>query len=81
MRIIKQGILTTTEYIFTCGICGCEFAVTGEELFTKNPYINKNSYKCPICDTQVFGYKKQKVEEVISDSETDEPILEPETGE
>ena len=81
MRIIKEGKIPNLEYVFTCSYCECEFAVTREELFNESPYIDKNSYPCPICNTQVYGGKPQVIEEVISDSETDEPILEPETGE
>lgn len=70
MRIIKEGILPNIEYVFECKTCGCEFAVTGKELFVDNPYLNKNSYKCPVCNTQVFGYKKQTIEleELIGDT-------------
>ena len=68
MRIIKEGVLPNIEYVFECKTCGCEFAVTGQELFTENPYINKNSYKCPTCSTQVYGYKKQEVESSTSNT-------------
>lgn len=63
MRIIKPGSIPNVEYIFTCKICGCEFAVTDHELHQENSYINKDSYKCPTCGTQVFGYQIQEIEE------------------
>lgn len=62
MRIIKEGKVPNVEYIFTCGYCACEFAVTSHELYNENSYINKNSYKCPTCGTQVYGYITQEIE-------------------
>jgi len=69
MRIIKEGVVPEVEYVFTCGYCGCEFAVTSYELRNENPYINKNSYKCPTCGTQVYGYTTQEVEQTSPDLE------------
>jgi len=63
MRIIREGVIPNLEYIFVCNHCGCMFAVSEYELHETNPYINKTSYKCPTCATQVFGYVVQEVEE------------------
>lgn len=63
MRIIKEGKIPNFEYVFTCHYCDCEFAVTRYELFDKNPYIDKGSYKCPTCGTQVFGGAYKEIEE------------------
>ena len=77
MRIIKEGHIPNLEYVFNCGYCGCEFAVTRYELFDENSYIDKNSYRCPTCGTQVYGAVPQEIEEepVINteDSEPSEP--------
>lgn len=56
MRIIKEGKVPDIEYIFTCGYCACEFAITPHELY------NENSYKCPTCGTQIYGYITQEIE-------------------
>ena len=74
MRIIKEGHIPNLEYVFACGYCGCEFAVTEYELFYENCYINKDSYKCPTCGTQVYGFVPQeKTEEEPTD--TDNPDI------
>lgn len=73
MRIIKEGIVPNLEYVFNCGYCGCVFAVTDYELH-QTPYINKGSYKCPTCGTQVYGCKTQEVE-IEPESEPKENIM------
>lgn len=62
MRIIEEGSIPNIEYVFTCRHCKCVFAVTEFELYS-TPYINKSSYRCPTCGTQVYGYITQEVEE------------------
>ena len=74
MRIIKEGKVPNVEYIFTCGYCACEFAITAHELYNENSYINKNSYKCPTCGTQVYGYITQEVEESEPEPESSEMV-------
>ena len=78
MRIIKEGKVPDVEYIFTCNYCNCEFAVTRYELFYESPYIDKGSYKCPTCGTQVFGPVVQEIEE--SELEPGSGESEPEEG-
>lgn len=74
MRIIKEGVIPNIEYVFVCKCCGCEFAIMPYELYEENPYINKNSYPCPTCGTQVYGYAIQEVEEELTPSiPPDEP--------
>lgn len=70
MRIIKEGVIPNLEYVFTCNYCGCEFAISDTELHFENPFFDKNSYRCPTCDRQVYGAKPQEVVE-----ESDFPIL------
>ena len=77
MRIIEEGIIPNLEYIFTCNHCGCVFAVSDYELHETNPYINKNSYKCPTCATQVYGYSVQEIEDTSADTDSDSEISEP----
>ena len=72
MRIIKEGHIPYLEYVFNCGYCGCEFAVTRYELFNENSYIDKSSYRCPTCGTQVYGAVPQEVEEEITDDSAGE---------
>ena len=73
MRIIKEGTIPDIEYVFTCNYCGCEFAITPSEL-QFSPYINKESFKCPTCGTQVYGFVVQEIEENENDiEETVEP--------
>jgi len=72
MRIIKQGRIPNLEYLFTCNTCGCEFAVTRYELINENSYIDKSSYKCPICGEQAYGPIMQEVEESESESDREE---------
>ena len=74
MRIIKEGSVPNLEYVFICSYCGCEFAVTKYELFIENPYINKDSYKCPTCGTQVYGAKPQEVEDESLDTDIPETV-------
>ena len=73
MRIIKEGHIPNFEYVFTCRVCGCEFAVTQQELINENQYLDKNSYKCPTCGTQVYNAIAQ---EVVEDTTVnDEPDI------
>lgn len=72
MRIIKEGIIPNVESVFICNYCKCEFAVTPAEL-RDSPYINKESFKCPTCGTQVYGFVVREVEENESD-DTEETV-------
>ena len=46
------------------------------ELYETNPYINKNSYKCPTCATQVYGYTVQEIEDTSADTDSNSEISE-----
>jgi hypothetical protein len=91
MRIIKEGVVPILEYVFNCGLCGCEFAVTEAEL-NGTSFLNKNAYICPTCGKPVSGYELQVIEgdllpiqeedpSPVQDEDNDPPAVDPIEGE